>query len=269
MGVNELIYQGSFMKDALKRVSNPNQEMNTVKKYECDVCKDTGYIAITIHGKEKPSLDVGSLDLESIRLCVCKRKKDAEASLKNSGIDLSEYKSKSLETFRRDTDLAERMYDMATSYLNDDEAKGIGYFGKSGTGKTHICIAICNELSRRGIIHKYFNYRKDIQILKSLAFDQEEYNKKLSQYLTVPVLYIDDFLKLAKSSNGGMNMQELQIAYDLINTRAINKKPIIISSEYTVSEMIDIDEAIGSRIYQMVIPYGMKCAGENRRFDLC
>ena len=65
------------------------------------------------------------------------------------------------------------MYDLAQSFLKDDEAKGIGFWGNSGTGKTHICIAICNELLKKGISHKYFNYRRDIQRLIALRFKEE------------------------------------------------------------------------------------------------
>lgn len=262
-----LVYTSRFLQEAIARVSNPNYKREE-KKYKCMTCKDTGFISITFDGEEHPSLDILSSQVQSMKTCACKLKQQNEDSLKRTGIDLSEYKNKSFETFKRDTVLAIKMYDMAIKFLNDPNSKGIGYFGKSGTGKTHICIAICNELAKKGIIHKYFNYRRDMQQLRSLIFDEENYNKKLSEYLNIPVLYIDDFLKLAKNNNGSINIQELQIAFDIVNTRYINKKTIIMSSEYTIAEIKEIDEALGSRLFEMITPYGLKVEGENRRFKV-
>lgn len=259
------IYRSKLLQEAIARVNDPNYRQNE-KTYKCSMCEDTGFIAITFDGAEKSSLNVPSAEGCRMKPCACKIKQQHEESLKHTGIDLIEYKTKSLETFKRDTVLAMKMYDMAIKFINDPDAKGIGYFGKSGTGKTHICIAICNELVKQGIIHKYFNYRRDMQNLKSLMFDEENYNKKLSEYLTIPVLYMDDFLKLAKNNNGSINIQELQIAFDIVNTRYINKKKIIMSSEYTIAEIKEIDEALGSRLFEMINPYGLKVEGENRRF---
>lgn len=79
------------------------------------------------------------------------------------------------------------------------------------------------------------------------------------------LLYMDDLLKFARDTHGNILSQELQIIYDIINTRYINKAITVFSSEYTVSEICEIDSALGSRIYEMVNPYGMKCEGKNRR----
>lgn len=253
----------SLLRKAMKRDS---KDVRPVKIYACDLCKDSGYIATTADGKEYACTDYEAINYVSIKHCICKKKRDAKESIVRSGLSIEEYESKSFGNFKRDTELAVKMYDMAQQFINDNNAQGIGYFGKSGTGKTHICIAICNQLIEKGISHKYFNYRRDIQELNALRYKPEQYHKKLGDFITTPVLYIDDLFKLARTNKGEMDVYELQIMFDIINTRYINKQKVIISSEYTVAEIKDIDEAIGSRIYHMVSPYGMKCEGKNRRF---
>ena len=251
--------------EARRRIESDSYKPES-KQYNCNICKDTGYIAITKDGIEMPSLDSIGLDYKFMKPCKCEIEKRLQESLKRTGLDVEEYANKSFDTFKCDNQEAQKMYDLAQAFLNDKNATGIGYFGKSGTGKTHICIAICNELLKQGIIHKYFNYRRDIQALIATRFDEASYAKKLSEWINVNTLYIDDFLKLARNKDGSYNLQELQISFDLINTRYINKKKTIISSELTVSEIKNIDEAIGSRIFEMIDPYGMKLTGANRRF---
>ena len=43
--------------------------------------------------------------------------------------------------------------------------------------------------------------------------------------------------------------------FEIINYRYINKLPIIVSSEYSIDELLNFDEAIGSRIYEMCKDY--------------
>ena len=60
---------------------------------------------------------------------------------------------------------------------------------------------------------------------------------------SVKVLYIDDFLK------GTATEADRNIAFDLLNARYIKPSLLtIISSEWTISRVLDWDEAIGSRI---------------------
>lgn len=223
----------------------------------CKHCGGSGYI-----------WHVDENGYESVEECACQIPPRIDRFLKNSGVDPDEYKTKNLSTFLTDEKEAAAMKAMAEKYLNDENALGIGYFGKSGTGKTHICIAICQELTRRKMVpHLYFSYRREIQNLKSVYYDQEEYNGLVGRWSSCAVLYIDDLLKLSVDQKGKPLIQELQILFDIINNRYLNKKRTIFSGEYTLREIISIDEALGSRIYDMIKPYGMTCEGKNRRIS--
>jgi DNA replication protein DnaC len=221
----------------------------------CEKCNDIGYTFTEIDG------------YLTSKMCSCQREKTIESILKSSGITYEEYQSKTLESFKTENKMAAEMKSMAEKFIADKKATGIGYFGKSGTGKTHICIAICNELTKkRLLLHRYFSYRTDIQKIKACYYDLDMFNHTMGKYLSCDVLFIDDLFKFATNKDGGIQTQDLQIMFDIINTRYLNKSITIFSSELTVEEIRKIDEALGSRIYAMIQPYGVKCIGENMRF---
>ena len=221
---------------------------------DCKVCGGSGYRLEVIDG------------YETFLECACIQPQRIRRYLYNSGIRYGEYEKKSLNTFREDTEEARRMKAIAKQFLADGKATGMGFFGKPGTGKTHICIAACQEYTRKQCLpHHYFSYRREIQRLKAVYYEAEPYGRLMERWQTCQMLYMDDLLKFAQDARGGFLGQELQILYDIINARYINRVKTIFSSEYTVSELCEIDSALGSRIYEMISPYGMKCEGKNRR----
>lgn len=222
---------------------------------DCKDCYNTGFILKEVDGYA-----------QSVP-CKCYQQRVLTRRLKKSGINPVEYKKRSLDNFKADTEIAKTMKEAAIKYLTDDKAKCIGYFGGSGLGKTHICIAICLELTlnhNKG--HRYFEYRKEMQRLTTAYYkNQKEYDDLMFIWKNCDNLYIDDFWKNSRNKNGEIDTLELRITYDIINGRYLNGLATIFSSEYEVKEIMKIDEAIGGRIYEMVIPYGIKCEGKNRR----
>ncbi len=67
----------------------------------------------------------------------------------------------------------------------------------------------------------------------------------------VEVLFIDDLFKPIYSQPRATDWQVEQIQ-SVLNYRYLNHKPLLISSELTVDEILDIDEALGSRIHQII-----------------
>lgn len=242
------------MKSLINRIKEIKKEPIETT-YKCSKCRDEGFIfSVSPEGYEQASE------------CECQTPLKIERYLKSSGVDYGEYKSKTLGTFKADTKMAAEMKDYAERFLNDITAKGIGYFGKSGIGKTHICIAICQEITRKKLIpHLYFSYRHEIQKLKAAYYHEEEYARLMDRWISCKILYIDDLFKFATGKDGKMLSQELQIMFDIINSRYLNRSTTIFSSEYSVNEIKNIDEALGSRIFSMIHPYGLRCEGDNRR----
>ncbi|WP_432748676.1 ATP-binding protein [Pectinatus frisingensis] len=226
-------------------------------QYTCKKCKDTGWLTVL-----EPD------GMFSKKPCKCLAKMRVESRLKKSGIIPEDYERFSLATFQTDTDEHINMKGLAIKYLQTRKPnQGIAYTGSSGTGKTHICIAICQALTKQyGEEHYYFSYRSEIQKIKAAMYDESgQYSRLIQHWTRVNNLYIDDFFKFAEGRDGKIQPQDLQIMFDIINTRYINRKATIFSSEKTISEITAIDEALGSRIKSIVGDYGMACRGVNMR----
>lgn len=225
-------------------------------EYACPKCKDVGGFFVWDED-----------GYQSFKECECQVPRKIAELLKNSGVSPEMYEKFTLDSFKEDTPTAAAMKKMALEFLADKNAAGIGYFGRSGTGKTHICIAICNELTRRKLkLHRYFQYNVEMRRLKAAKYDNEEFSRIMSVFENAPILYIDDLFKCAMNPvSKSIAGEDLSIMFSLINLRYINKLRTIISSEYTVEEISRQDEALGSRLYEMIAPYGLECSGANRR----
>lgn len=124
--------------------------------------------------------------------------------------------------------------------------------GQSGCGKTHLCTAICRELLLSGQEVQYMQWRDEVVKLKTrdLTFEQREI--LINGFKKAKVLYIDDLFKTGKNPDGSEQRPtsaDVNIAFEILNYRYNNPETVtIISSEFSVPELLKIDTAIGGRI---------------------
>lgn len=230
---------------------------------QCPRCGNTGWV-----------YQIGNDGYESVMACPdCYERRQVVRRLKHSGVSPRDYARFTLNSFDPDkTPDSAKMLTMAMQYLAEhtDGGPGFGVFGSSGMGKTHICIAVCQELTRRyHEPHYYFSYRSIMPgLVKTAKSFQGDYETAMQMWKTCQNLYIDDVFKFSGKMAGDrliMDQDELRVFFDLINARYLNHKTTLFSSEYTVKEIADIDGALGSRIYDMVKPYGLAVSGPNQR----
>jgi DNA replication protein DnaC len=134
--------------------------------------------------------------------------------------------------------------------IRGERQNSIMFCGQVGAGKTHLSIAICNELMNQHIGILYMAYKEAINYLKQIKMDEESYQKEISSYKNAPVLMIDDLFKLSERK-GQVNEADVDIVYEIINARYIKNMPIIVSTEYSPDKLIETDQATGSRIIEM------------------
>lgn len=162
---------------------------------------------------------------------------------------LEEY---TLDNFKTPHDWQKNAKDKAIKFINNPVG-WFGMFGQVGSGKTFLCTAICGEFLRQGREVKYMAWKDESTRLKALI-TEDDYQDEIDKFKTSEVLYIDDLFKTEKGvqpSKGDKNL-----AFELLNYRYNNRSLItILSSERLADEMIDIDEATGSRIYQRCKDY--------------
>lgn len=226
----------------------------TSTRYDCDICKDEEWI----------------LDIEnnSARACICREKRLYRRIIENSGLTEA-FQRKTFDTY--DPNLlkhnaaiqqAAQNKEKALHYTNryesikDTKKNSLLLIGQVGSGKTHLALAVLNQLMARNIGVKYMEYVSEVKELKQLAMYKDDYEKKINSYKTATVLLIDDLFKkgtyIDKYSRREVASDvDIRIIYEIINYRSLNNKPFIITSEYSIEHLVSFDEALGSRILEM------------------
>jgi DNA replication protein DnaC len=179
-------------------------------------------------------------------------------NLERSGLkdQISRY---TMQNYVADTIERKKVRNAAEDFCRNDK----GWFfisGKSGSGKTHICTAICSRLMDAGKAVRYMRWRDDSIMLKALTTEGEEYQRLIQPFKSVPVLYIDDFMK------GGHTEADIRLAFEILNSR-YNDSALrtVISSELSLFEILGLDEATGGRIYERAKGYVIESPRENWR----
>ena len=203
------------------------------------------------------------------RPCKCREVKIYKRILENSGISEA-FQKRTFKNFIT-TNKPQQVIDarnMAIRYvkefdnLKDAKNNSIAFLGQVGSGKTHLSIAIANELMKKNIGVLYMQYREAIIQLKQCIMDEENYNREIDKYKNATVLLIDDLYK------GKITDSDRNIMFETINYRYLKSSPIIVSSELTVDAIIDIDEAIGSRIVEMCKGHIFEFSGQELNYRL-
>lgn len=215
----------------LHQVRQFNKTPGKLKGYDCPECLNRGYIAVARDGRMMT------------RECTCLRKRELLRKLAGSGIQrLHEFSG-----FQTVYPWQAEIKQTAEAFCNQS---GAWFFigGQSGCGKTHICTAILNEFLSQGVVGTYLLWREDSVRLKA-NINEREYETRMQVYKTAELLYIDDLFKTR--GNEMPSAGDVNLAFELINARYQRVLPTVISSERTLKQILDVDEAVGSRIFEM------------------
>ena len=186
------------------------------------------------------------------RPCECSIRETNMRRLKKSGLsDLVDRYT--LDRFETAEEWQKRLKQSAVNFLSNPE----GWFfvgGQVGCGKTHICTAILVELMKKGYESRYIVWPNEIIKLKANKNDDTVYSRIIGPLQISKVLYIDDFFKTAAGAqNDRPSASDIKTAFEILNYRYNNRGSLItiISTEKNIDDIIDYDEALGSRIYEM------------------
>ncbi len=213
--------------------------------YKCDKCRNKGTLARAYE-------DENGFWRLAFRDCECMEMRKTIRRMKQSGLKdiIRDY---TFAKYQANEDWQKKIKEAAMAYAKEPN----GWFfigGQSGSGKTHICTAICRELLLRGMPVQYMLWRDDVVKLKASVKDVEAYGAAIDRYKTVKVLYIDDLFKTGKGQYGEAQRPtgaDVNLAFEILNARYGSPELLtIISSECTVDELLDIDEAVAGRIVE-------------------
>ncbi|MGL5351812.1 MAG: ATP-binding protein [Clostridium sp.] len=229
--------------DSYQMKTGHGQKKNFSKR--CPLCDDTTWIEYRKNNRV----------CASRCQCFSSNKDNTNESWKRAGLTLETSKL-NFTNFNEWNEKAIEMKNVATNYYKNFSAikntreNSIMFLGNPGSGKTHLCIAIANNLMKnRGVAVVYMPYREVIISIKQNIMDADSYSINLNRYKKVDVLLIDDLFK------GQATKADVNIMFEIINYRYMNNLPMLISTELKIAELVDIDEAIASRVYEMAIGY--------------
>ena len=214
------------------QVESLNQTKGNLQDYDCKECSNKGLVYFDAGG-----------DLSS-RRCKCIQIRRGIRQIK----DIGEKRLQSLDDFVTKKPFQEKMLSMAKQYLTDNGDKWFFIGGQTGCGKSHICTAILREIAYTGKTIAFMPWVECVRELKKSNFSGKYY-ELIDKYLKCDVLYIDDLFKKRRTEE--LSMTDVSIAFEIINHREQNSKKTLISSELSAMEIVEIDEALGSRIIQM------------------
>lgn len=216
----------------------------------CPLCLNKGCI---FYVKENRSEETGEIVTAFVtaRDCSCTRQRKYLWNLKNGGFTKTIY-DYSFDNFRTDEPWQMRMRTEAWNYaVSTDLNKWLWVSGQPGSGKTHICTAVCKKLMQAGRTVQYMLWSDILQRLEAVRFDEERTNLLMAEIRGVDVLYIDDFLKTFTRGHKkpqAPSDSQLRAAFNVINARYSVKKRTIISSEHLLEELTYYDTALAGRI---------------------
>ncbi len=208
--------------------------------HDCPKCLNRGTIAVP---RDDGSFYTKDCDCMMIRRCVWEMER---SGLKNI------IREKTFDAYNATESWQKAVKAGAVAYA--DQLEGwLLICGQSGSGKTHLCTAVCRHRLLAGDEVRYMPWRDKVAELKAMSLDNDRRSEIIEGYKTAQILYIDDLFKIGKAADGSSNPTgaDFNLAFEIVNHRYINRLPTIISTEKTPEELTEIDEAFGTRIIEM------------------
>ncbi|MCI1930087.1 MAG: ATP-binding protein [Clostridia bacterium] len=214
---NNLLKANNFPKDYLEM------------RYRCEKCKDTGFIGNKECSCFTQMLVDKAYSNSNIREIAKKENFD------NFNINLYSPVIKEKEGISPRENI-QRILAVCVDFTKNFGCKkeNLLFYGKPGLGKTFLCSSIAKELLDKGVTVLYLTAPEMFRQLEDEKFSRkDEYEKSgfLDDMMSVDLLIIDD---LGTEFPTAFTNSEL---FDILNTRMISKKPVIVSTNLEISDI--------------------------------
>ena len=239
------VVAGGNAAEELERLKNENLSMQEELKqllvtngysadalepdYTCKRCSDTGY-----YDENGITLMCGCLK-QALTECAC------EELNRHAPLTLSTFDSFRIDFYPDEADQnginprqhMDRVVRYCKSYAHNftTNSKSLLMCGATGLGKTHLSLAVANEVIRRGYGVIYVSAPAIIAHYETQMRRRTENDELLDMTTDCDLLIIDD---LGTEFNSQFSVSHI---YNLINSRLLSRKPVIINTNLTMREL--------------------------------
>ena len=211
--------------DILIKMGKPADYLDEI--YDCPKCKDTG--------------------IADGKVCECaaalSAKFNAESVNGHSALSLCKFEDFSLDYYSDATDpklgvsprehmsdVLQTMRDYADGFSAD--SKSLLLWGNPGLGKTHLALAAAGEIIKKGYSVAYIpSHTLFLQLEKERFARDGEDEDTVEATLDCDLLVLDDL-----GTEFASSFVQMQL-YNIINTRLLDRKPTVISTNLEISEL--------------------------------
>ncbi len=254
--------QYRFLHSACREENEKEGKLHLADGYNCPKCKNRGVFS-------EPYFylfwQLGSYN------CSCLKIRKAIAEFRRNGLSRMVEKC-TFTSYNAEEEWQKIIVEKAKSYIKAPGEPWFFFGGVSGCGKTHICTAITANLLKSGEKLHFMQWEKESKRLKQQINDYKAYYKTMDDIENCDILYIDDLFKCGRGEIGRQLSQpspaDINLAFEIINSRYMSGKRVIISSEFTLSDIGQFDSAIAGRIKECSGEYVIKVEGNNKNYRL-
>lgn len=233
-------------KSLLRKAGLPENYLQV--EYTCPKCEDTG---IYEEYDASEGISYGSKHCECYKSLL--QKFASEEMLRTTPMELCSfadfdlnYYSKSVRGMESPYSEMQSVYNNCLNYAEgfDLDSVSLYFYGRTGLGKTHLSLAIANEVIKKG-----YNvlYGSVITFLNKL--EKEKFGRADAENDTEALLINADLLILDDLGAEFTTAYTTSVLYNVINSRICRGVPTIISSNLDIKELKErYPESIASRI---------------------
>lgn len=229
----------------LKELKLPEDYLDV--KYVCSKCNDTGFYE---ERDDEKGVSYGT------HLCSCHlellKKLASEEMAKNTPLELSSFEDFDLDYYSKSPkngvvpyNVMKSVYSRCVRYAEsfDRDSASLYFYGRTGLGKTHLSLAIANEVIKKGYTVIYGSLINFLNKIEREKFGRGDDNDTESMLIDCDLLILDDMGAEFSTALTG------SIVYNIINSRLCRGVPTIISSNLSLAELRDrYPESVASRI---------------------
>ncbi len=197
-------------------------------RYFCEKCEDTGAVG------EKDCECLTALTRQLAYQQMCKEFPANKYHFEDFSLD---YYSDNKEKERME-DIYNKTLEYAENFGKDSNS--LFFQGGTGLGKTHISLSIANKVAQKGFGVLYNSTQNFLSAVEKEHFSGDKDGDTLISLIECDLLILDDL------GTEFLTQFTTSVLYNIINTRYINSRPTIISSNLTPREL---EERYGQQLF--------------------